>query len=485
MKLRWFGQKPKPDSGDQVGNLWRMLQQWQPKRERTTAGDGVGDGEGPSVRPDAEVAVLNRVRQEQLYQEQQAHKTLSRRVEALNRAFHTNAGAWQHLAGLVDERRGQIPPAVSTSDTKTTGPDPQAQTDSDHDGTGATAGPAHYDAWRPVVSERLLTALEIVFVIVEFFFWNSLLSQSTPYGEAWYSMDHLYAYLLATLIPLVGVAVARTVGYCCHRLVMNYPGISRRRHLGAPIAVIALVAVIVAVAWLVCFRFSAAGQMVGVSSPPAIPMAVIFCLALVVDAFIRTFLAAEVHTQQRELAVEYRKRVDAALTANGNHRAAWDSLALAVQHQTAVMARLNTVGTGLLTETSAWFGDAAATSPEPPASQSVKKIGVADATDSHGDPMSLIVPASALTGDKESEGPWSGNPVLLFAASRTTVSPPKSDLWVVTELERVWSDLHGGRKTGRPTVKGEPADNGHGGHAPAGLTDKFVAPLTPESLGGN
>lgn len=188
-----------------------------------------------------------------------------------------------------------------------------------------------FDPHRPLVTERVLGLVEVLFVIVEVVFWYQVFNDSVEPDAGLFDAERMSAILLAVLIPVVGIWVARTVGKLAHRWVARYPGVQRTSMLGMLCSGVAGVLAIVAIAWLVYVRFSPDAQVFASTSVPAEPMAVVFVLVLLIDAIARTFLTSEIRVQTNERARHLDRLTRALIDANTAHEHAWLDLRSAVQ----------------------------------------------------------------------------------------------------------------------------------------------------------
>ncbi|GAA0237758.1 hypothetical protein [Cryptosporangium japonicum] len=235
---------------------------------------------------------------------------------------------------------------------------------------GRRGGPAHdpdgpfvedFDPHRPLITNRVLTVVEIIFVVVEVFFWYSIFDDVVEPDAPWYDPSRVAAALLALFIPVVGVATARVVGPLGHRWLAGYPGVGRKDRIGAVFAVIAFVLALAAVGWLINFRFDEATAPIGSLPPPALPMAAIFVAVLLADALARVFLVSEIRGQSSERSKVFDRLVVAKTKADVAHHRAWEDLRAEVQTQLNTIERIVAVGARMIADSRA------AAPPYPPA----------------------------------------------------------------------------------------------------------------------
>jgi hypothetical protein len=193
-----------------------------------------------------------------------------------------------------------------------------------------TAQPVDIDA--PVVSERWITGVEIVIVAFEWTFWFATWSTTIDRGVPWYGAERIAAALLALVTPLLGVYGARLGGCLTHRVLRDLPGVGRIERVGA-IAGLALATLsMVAIAWLAHWRFTD-GAGISAVHVPAVAMALVFALVVVLDVLLRIFGASEADRRRREGVRAVRRgrrravRADVTvLRADARARTAWNAL---------------------------------------------------------------------------------------------------------------------------------------------------------------
>jgi len=215
------------------------------------------------------------------------------------------------------------------------------------------------ESTRPTTSDRLVSrpllgAVEVVFVLIEFFFWNQQFNRSVDSDD---TAGHLASALIALAIPMVGVLAARITGGLCHRWWRGHEPNRTATYLAAATALAFLTLSAVVICWLVVWRFQNPAAVVTSLTQkfPAAPLAGVFVAILLGDALARTFLISEVHAQKDALRRSlhasqrrHRRVMRAVLRADHRHRAAWHDL----QHRTSLVigraARINEVGSVLV-----------------------------------------------------------------------------------------------------------------------------------------
>ncbi|WP_157018475.1 hypothetical protein [Cryptosporangium arvum] len=241
----------------------------------------------------------------------------------------------------------------------------------DHDPDGPFV--EDFDPHRPLITNRVLTVVEVIFVVVEVFFWYSIFDDVVEPDAPWYDPSRVAAALLALFIPVVGVATARVVGPLGHRWLAGYPGVGRKDRIGAVLAVVAFVLALAAVGWLINFRFDEATAPIGSLPPPALPMAAIFVAVLLADALARVFLVSEIRGQSSERSKVFDRLVAAKTKADVAHHRAWEDLRAEVQTQLNAIERIVAVGARMIADSratappypSAAYGTPTYVAPEP------------------------------------------------------------------------------------------------------------------------
>jgi len=163
-----------------------------------------------------------------------------------------------------------------------------------------------FDPHGPLISERALLIIELVFIVVEFFFWYRIFAEDVVRSAPWYDPSRVGAVLLALLLPMSGIIAARVIGALCHRWVSGYRRIGRREKLGSGFSVLLAAAAVGAVYLLVHARFDEATRAIGTTELPAGAMALVFVVVLVGDMMARVFLLSEIRTQ----TVRWTRRLD-------------------------------------------------------------------------------------------------------------------------------------------------------------------------------
>ncbi|SHN44439.1 hypothetical protein [Cryptosporangium aurantiacum] len=207
-----------------------------------------------------------------------------------------------------------------------------------------------FDPHRPLITSRVLTVVEIIFIVVEVFFWYSIFDDIVEPGTPWYDPSKVGAALLAVFIPVVGVATARVVGPLGHRWLAGYPGVGRKDRIGAVFAAIAFVLALVAVGWLINFRFDEETAPIGSLPPPALPMAAVFVAVLLADAAARVFLVSEIREQTQERSRVFDRLVVAKTKADLAHHRAWEDLRAEVQTHLDAIERVVAVGARMIAD---------------------------------------------------------------------------------------------------------------------------------------
>ncbi|MGW7370212.1 hypothetical protein ACWGI8_44060 [Streptomyces sp. NPDC054841] len=156
---------------------------------------------------------------------------------------------------------------------------------------------------RPLVSGRFLALTELVLLLGEGGFWIQAFSRDIDSKVPWYGQERLAAYILAVLLPLLGVVAARWTGATWQRLLRHpAPDRQQRRNqrLGAAAALGLLMVVTAAIFSLVRWRFGPQGVGLGGLAIPATWMALAFGAIIVADAIARAFLVSEQAEQDRQ-----------------------------------------------------------------------------------------------------------------------------------------------------------------------------------------
>ncbi|WP_433537321.1 hypothetical protein ACQPZK_05930 [Micromonospora sp. CA-249363] len=213
-------------------------------------------------------------------------------------------------------------------------------------GAGTRFG-KHFDPHWPLVAAWVLSLVEVLFVVVEVVFWYQVFNDDVEPDAGLFDAERMSAILLAVFIPVVGVWVARTVGKLGHRWVAGYRGVQRSAITGTVLSGVAGVLAIVAIAWLVYERFSPDEQTFASISVPAVPMALVFVLVLLIDMVARTFLTSEIWAQSTVRARHFNRKAKRLLARNRAQEDAWVALRSAVDVALDRSERVGAVG-GLL-----------------------------------------------------------------------------------------------------------------------------------------
>ncbi|WP_439663854.1 hypothetical protein ACSHWB_21850 [Lentzea sp. HUAS TT2] len=214
-----------------------------------------------------------------------------------------------------------------------------------------------FDHNRALLSRRNLLWIEIALSVAEFFFWYTTFTVDLDRRAELLHPHRIAAILMAVLIPVVTIMGARLAGGLAHRWVMEYQGISKRRHFGAAVGLGVFLILLTAIFLLVLYRFDSANTAIGSVSIPALPMAMIFAGVLLTDAAVRTYLVSEVRDQYRLRSNEFSKLAKKFIESNRRHQTAWLALRLEVQHRLNEATRVNAAGARLVTQAEAYWGD--------------------------------------------------------------------------------------------------------------------------------
>jgi hypothetical protein len=203
-----------------------------------------------------------------------------------------------------------------------------------------------FDRHQPLISGRKLAVMELVFVVVEVFFWYRVFTEDVDRSAADAWLGLIGAGLLAVLLPLAGVAAARILGQLGNRLVGRYPGVGAREWLGTAVAGVVISLIGWATYELVYLRF--ADPPLGVTPLPAQPMAFVFVVVLAADVVARTFLRSELHDQRVARNAVLDRWTRRVVEANEAHERAWSRLREQAQAQLARYERIVAVGAALI-----------------------------------------------------------------------------------------------------------------------------------------
>lgn len=214
-----------------------------------------------------------------------------------------------------------------------------------------------FDENRASIARWGLLGLEVMLMAVEFLFWYSAFTMNLDRRAGWTDHDRLMAVAVSLFIPAVSIWAAGFAGRRAHLWVMDYEGISKRRHSGAVVGLVVFGLVLVAMVLLVLHRFGEAHVTVGSMSVPAWPMALVFAAALITDAAVRTYLTSEIREQYRKRAAEFTKLCAKLIDANQRHYTAWLALRSLVQQKLDLKVQFETRGAVLLAQAEAVHGD--------------------------------------------------------------------------------------------------------------------------------
>ncbi|WP_157170760.1 hypothetical protein [Nocardia araoensis] len=340
------------------------------------AGDGMTSGEK---------SVIASVDNSLAAADQHASRGLLRRMKKLVAKAHTNERRWSALAKLCEHPKWQaarVGRAVRDHETF------------DHD--------------HALSSPKMLLIIEIVLLVVEFFFWYATFTETIDPAAGLLYPGRINAALLALFVPLAGIGAARLAGGLSHRWFHDYAGVSRRRHSGAVIAVILFAVLVFAVVWLVLVRFGESSTALGSTSLPAPAMAVLFGAVLVVDMASRTFLVSEIRHQYQRRSVEFRKLEKKLIKANAAHAKAWVAVRSEIESGYQRAVRIETVGSKLLSDSEALHGNPRRVHTEPPESIALETVEFDDDRSAMSIPstqlLRLIRPELGLAPSRALEG---------------------------------------------------------------------------------
>ncbi|WP_133908572.1 hypothetical protein [Actinophytocola oryzae] len=433
-----FSRRPRPGSGRVERDLTGLL---KISHERGTTARRT-----PPDLSDAEAAVQNRVIHEELREDQRARTDLKKLSEKLVSSAHDALAALQKLKKLPLRERA-IRPTTQAVEVGTPSDGEKAR---------------WFDAYRPLVSARVLLLLEITFLVVEIFFWYSTFSEAIDRRDPWYAPERIGAVLLALLIPFVGIYAAWLLGKLGHRWFMAYPGISRRRHLGIFVGAFVFVLVLTAVSWLVFDRFDAAEQQFGanqIASP--LPMACVFGAVMLVDMCARLVLASESHEQYRRTVRTFEKLERKVVRANKIHTQRWMALRTSVQYRRGQLGRIATVGIGLVTDAAAQWDRRDHSWMIAVPDSSLRPIP-------DEDPSDLWIPANQAMVSLGQSPRQVPQPLLDGAVNDLAVWLPLDQDSLRREIDTYWRELHQGESPPRDDDEQgpRPPNGSHGPEAP-------------------
>lgn len=220
-------------------------------------------------------------------------------------------------------------------------------------GPGANQdGPAFhemFDPHHPLITERVLLIIEVVFVLVEFAFWYGVFSGNLDRGTSLLDPTRISDVLLAVMVPLSGIVAARVIGGLAHRAICRHPGVGRKEYIGTAVATVVAVLAVWAIFALVHARFDGSSQL-GATQLPALAMTLIFVVVLLGDMVARIFLVSEIRTQTEKWLRHLDRLKTAATRANRRHCEAWLDLRNAVQMQLDQCERIVAAGARLISD---------------------------------------------------------------------------------------------------------------------------------------
>lgn len=412
------------DGGSNHGRIVRELADFlKTTHQRTPRGDTHVPSPGDGLT-NPEKSVLASVDNSLAAADQKGARKLLRRINQLIATAHTNERRWAALVKLLDHPKWTTP--MSAAEAKR----PPAR-------SGDTARDREaFDHNRPLASPWVLLVIEIVVLVVEFFFWYATFAEGIDRSVEWYQPERINAYLLALFVPMAGIAAARLAGGLAHRWIHDYPGISTRRHRWAIVAVILFALVVVAVVWLVGVRFGESGTALGGTTLPATAMAALFGAVLTIDMASRTFLVSEVRQQYKRRAKQFRKLEKKHIKANDAHAKAWVGLRNRIEVGYDQAWRIETVGAKLLSDSEALWGNPRRVHAEPPEPTALDTMAFEDDRSAMRIPtpqsLYLLHPERGLAPSRALEG---AREVLI----RYRPWDPEQ---LTDKIQRVWNELH-------------------------------------------
>ncbi|WP_306215000.1 hypothetical protein [Actinoplanes sp. RD1] len=445
------------------------------RRRRILERESTEPPASPGVFSHGEIGVLVDVDQTLAAGDRKLVRRVVRQLRGLVRAAREADLAWQRLQELTVDPRW-------AAHRRRRAAEAEAPAESSRPDRTRRAGFSEdFDPHVALVSARVLLAVEIVFVVVEFFFWYGVFAFGVSPRASLLDPSRLSAVLLALAVPVAGLLAARVLGALGHRAIMNHPGTGRRERIGAVAAAVVAVLAVVGVTTLVYFRFGESAPL-GTVEIPAGPMAVIFAVILLGDMVARIFLPSEIRQQTRLRSADLEKAARAAITRNYAHVDAWLSTRARTQAALDTAERVTTVG-GLL------IADSRSRTGAPPVAAAIGQprtghAAPAPAPDRHGR-MTLAVPDTTLL--RLFGGPLGIGPtrVLRDAVDALDRLRPRDPDRLGELIEAMRRDLHGHPATeasppvpilplagNTPTgAQTPPAPvNGHHARQPSGLT---------------
>ncbi|MGW5721972.1 hypothetical protein ACWEVP_37765 [Amycolatopsis sp. NPDC003865] len=446
MKTRWLSRGLASMLGRRTGTevesgLGRLLEAGHRRRRDNVRNAHPRSDELYSDEVSVTVEVINTLAKE----DQRAGRKLRGLMVELVSAAHRSARYWHALGMLRDHPQWRVHRLPGR---------PQTEHMRHEDETGEM-----YDRNRGLVSARGLLVFEIVLTLVEVFFWYLAFTSDLDRKAGWADPARLGAVAVALFLPAVTLLGARLAGALAHRWVMDYAGISRRRHRGAVVGPAVFGVLLLATFLLVLHRYDDAAVSVGSMSIPAWPMATIFAGALTADVVVRTYLVSEVRDQYRLRAEEFEKLRDKLVKANEKHLAVWLTLRLRIQYHRDQNARIVALGGGLLARSEAEHGDPHTTRTLPDAGEGL----IAAPRPVHGVRLRSLLRlpdprAPRLLG---TTGVLVPSRSLEDAADALHTHRPWDAEILAAELQDLWDALHqdepgggqGGQWSGEPALK--------------------------------
>ncbi|MEU2030952.1 hypothetical protein [Nocardia amamiensis] len=355
--------------------------------------------------------------------DQKVARKLLARINRLITTAHTNERRWAALVKLLDHPRWTT--TRGFADAKR----PSAR-------SGGASRTEVFDHDHPLASPRVLAVIEIVVLVVEFFFWYATFAEGIDRSVAWYAPERINAYLLALFVPMAGIAAARLAGGLAHRWFHDYSGVSTRRHWEAVVAVILFAVVVVAVVRLVWVRFGESGTALGGTSLPAGAMAALFGAVLVIDMASRTFLVSEIRQQYQRRAKRFRKLEKKHIKANDAQAKAWAALRNQIEVGYDQAWRIETVGSKLLSDGEALWGNPRRVHAEPPEPRALETMSSDD------DRSAMSLPTTQSLYLLHPERGVAPSRVLEGAVDYLKRYRPWDPDQLTAKIQEVWTELH-------------------------------------------
>jgi hypothetical protein len=340
-------------------------------------------------------------------------------------AAHTNERRGAALVKLVDHPKWTTTRGAADAERKSAR-------------SGGTAlGHETFDHNLPLYAPWVLLVIELVILVVEFFFWYQTFTETMNPDAALLDSKRVSAILLALFVPAEGIAAARLAGGLSHRWFHNHASGPTRKRGTAVLAVVALFGVVVfAVAWLVLVRFDESGTAFGGTTLPAMAMAILFAAALVIDMASRIFLASEIRQQYQQRATEFRKLEKKHIKANTAHSEAWVALRNQIEVGYDQAWRIETVGSKLLSDSEALYGNPRRIHAEPPEPKALETMPFDDDRSAMGFPTTqslyLLHPERGVAPSRALEG----------AVDVLQRYRPWDPAQLTAKIQRLWTELH-------------------------------------------